>query len=167
VQTLDIKSKRAEASGHCTLTAAGDDVVYSAWKCTGVQGACEGEFTLTGGTGKFAGITGGGKLIVRAGPLRDCGQLVEWWGGQGCGRAGRMARTQVHDTRQVDGAIHLSGRKSMRRPAITLFVLIASIIVCLSIGTLDSLAWKRAPTNPRGAADPRGAAAPRGVYDPR
>jgi hypothetical protein len=66
VQTLDIKSKRAEASGHCTLTAAGDDVVYSAWKCTGVQGACEGEFTLTGGTGKFTGITGGGKMTVRA-----------------------------------------------------------------------------------------------------
>jgi hypothetical protein len=66
VQTLDIKSKKAEASGHCTLTATGDDVVYSAWQCTGVQGACEGELTLTGGTGKFAGITGGGKLIVRA-----------------------------------------------------------------------------------------------------
>ena len=66
VQTLDIKVKRAEASGHCTLTDAADDVVYSAWTCTGVQGACEGEFTLTGGTGKFAGITGGGKLRVRA-----------------------------------------------------------------------------------------------------
>jgi hypothetical protein len=66
VQTLDTKAKRAEASGHCTLTDAGDDVVYSTWKCTGVQGVCEGDFTLTGGTGQFAGITGGGKLIVRA-----------------------------------------------------------------------------------------------------
>jgi hypothetical protein len=66
VQTLDTKAKRAEASGHCTLTGAGDDVVYSAWTCTGVQGTCEGEFTLTGGTGKFAGIAGGGKLMVRA-----------------------------------------------------------------------------------------------------
>ena len=66
VQTLDTKAKHAEASGHCTLTDAGDDMVYSAWKCTGVQGACEGEFTLTGGTGKFAGITGGSKLMVRA-----------------------------------------------------------------------------------------------------
>ena len=28
--------------------------------------ACEGEFTRTGGTGKFTGITGGGKLVVRA-----------------------------------------------------------------------------------------------------
>jgi hypothetical protein len=66
VQTQDTKAKHAEASGHCTLTDAGADVVYSAWTCTGVQGACEGEFTLTGGTGKFAGITGGGKLMVRA-----------------------------------------------------------------------------------------------------
>jgi hypothetical protein len=38
VQTLDAKSKRADASGHCTLTATGDDVVYSAWKCTGYRG---------------------------------------------------------------------------------------------------------------------------------
>ena len=66
VQTLDTKAKHAEASGYCTLTDAGDDMIYSAWKCTGVRGACEGEFTLTGGTGKFAGITGGSKLIVRA-----------------------------------------------------------------------------------------------------
>ena len=66
VQILDIKAKRAEASGHCTLTGAGDDVVYSAWTCTGVQGACEGEFTLTGGTGEFTSIGGGGKLRVRA-----------------------------------------------------------------------------------------------------
>jgi hypothetical protein len=66
VQTLDTQSQRAEASGHCTLSDDDDDVVYSTWKCTGEQGACEGEFTLTGGTGKFAGITGGGKLIVRA-----------------------------------------------------------------------------------------------------
>jgi hypothetical protein len=66
VQTLDTKAKRTDTSGHCTLTDAGEDVIYSAWKCTGVQGACEGEFTLTGGTGKFAGITGGGKLVMRA-----------------------------------------------------------------------------------------------------
>jgi hypothetical protein len=99
VQTLDAKSKRAEASRHCTLTATGDDVVYSAWTCTGVQGACEGEFTLTGGTGKFAGITGGGKLVVRAALSETAAKLVTRRGGQGCGRAGRMARTQVHDTR--------------------------------------------------------------------
>jgi hypothetical protein len=90
VQILDAKAKKAEASGHCTLTATGDDVVYSAWKCTGVQGACEGEFTLTSGTGKFAGITGGGKMIVRAalhetaaslsrgGVVRDAAGLAVW-----------------------------------------------------------------------------------------
>jgi hypothetical protein len=66
VQNLDTKSKRAEANGHCTFTDADNDVAYSTWTCTGVQGACEGEFTLAGGTGKFAGIMGGGKLMVRA-----------------------------------------------------------------------------------------------------
>lgn len=51
----------------------------------------------------------------------------------------------------------------MRRPAITLFILIASTIVCLSVGAPGCLARvaARAPANPRGAADPRG------VYDPR
>jgi len=31
-----------------------------------VPGTCEWAFTLTGGTGKFKGISGGGKIIVRA-----------------------------------------------------------------------------------------------------
>jgi hypothetical protein len=66
VQTLDTKSKHAEATGHCTFAAAGGELIYSTWKCAGVQGVCEGELTLTGGTGKFAGITGGGKMAVRA-----------------------------------------------------------------------------------------------------
>ena len=66
VQTLDTKSKRAEANGHCTFADAADDVVYSTLTCTGGHGSCEGQLVLTGGTGKFAGITGGGKLTVRA-----------------------------------------------------------------------------------------------------
>jgi hypothetical protein len=86
VQTLDTKAKKAEASGHCTLTATGDDVVYSAWTCTGVQGACEGEFTLTGGTGKFTGITGGGKFIVRAALTETAASLSR--GGVVSGAAG-------------------------------------------------------------------------------
>ena len=38
VQILDIKAKRAEASGHCTFTGAGDDVVYSAGHALGCKG---------------------------------------------------------------------------------------------------------------------------------
>jgi hypothetical protein len=89
-QTLDLKAKRAEGNGYCTLMATDNDVAYSAWKCTGAQGACEGDFTLTGGTGKFAGITSGGKFTVRAvlaetaaslsegGVVRDAAGLAVW-----------------------------------------------------------------------------------------
>jgi len=66
VEYLDIKAKRAEANGHCTFMDADNDVAYSTLTCTGGHGTCEGEFTFTGGAGKFAGITGGGKLTVRA-----------------------------------------------------------------------------------------------------
>lgn len=66
VQVLDTTLKRGEATGHCIFTGPGDDVIYSDWTCAGVPGACEGEFTLTGGTGRFQGISGGGKLVVRA-----------------------------------------------------------------------------------------------------
>ena len=57
----------------------------------------------------------------------------------------------------------------MRRLAITLFILVVNIIVCLSVGAPDSLARvaARAPADPRGIADPRGVADPRGIADPR
>jgi hypothetical protein len=57
----------------------------------------------------------------------------------------------------------------MRRPVVTLWTLIVSTIVCLSVGAPDSLARvvARAPANPRGVADPRGVYDPRGRYDPR
>lgn len=75
VQNLDIKAKKGEASGHCTFTDADDDEVYSEWRCAGVPGACEGDFTITGGTGKFEGITGGGKLLVRAALVETAASL--------------------------------------------------------------------------------------------
>jgi hypothetical protein len=52
----------------------------------GIQGACEGEFTLTGGTGKFAGITGGGKFVVRAALAETATSLTR--GGVVSGAAG-------------------------------------------------------------------------------
>jgi len=43
----------------------------------------------------------------------------------------------------------------MRRPVVTLLIFVVSTMVCLSVGTPDSLAQQRAPANPRGVADPR------------
>ena len=68
-QQLDLKSRKTSGSGHCMITASGGDTVYAKWTCTGVLGGCKGDFKLTGGTGKFKGITGSSKFIVRS-PLR-------------------------------------------------------------------------------------------------
>ena len=65
VQVLDTKTRRGEASGHCTFTDGDDHVVYSEWKCTGASGVYTGELMITGGTGKFEGISGGGPMLVR------------------------------------------------------------------------------------------------------
>jgi hypothetical protein len=46
-------------AGLCTIVAhEGKDVAYAQWKCTGTLNECEGEFTFTGGTGGFSGISG-------------------------------------------------------------------------------------------------------------
>ncbi len=65
VQTIDTDTKESGAHGHCVITDDEDNLVYSEWKCEGTVGACEGDFKITGGAGKFEGISGGGKMMVR------------------------------------------------------------------------------------------------------
>jgi len=60
LQTLDVKARRVEARGHCTFADADNDAIYSTLACTGGHGACEGELSFTGGTGKFAGSRAAG-----------------------------------------------------------------------------------------------------------
>ena len=69
LQKLDLKSGTTEASGHCEITASSEDVLYAKLSCKGEVGTCVGEFTLTDGAGKFAGVSGSGKLKVRS-PIR-------------------------------------------------------------------------------------------------
>lgn len=66
VVNIDLKTGKAEASGHCIITDGETNVVYSKWNCSGVPGACDGELTITGGSGRYEGITGGGKMVIRA-----------------------------------------------------------------------------------------------------
>ncbi len=45
--------------GLCTMIAhEGKDIAYGAWKCTGTLKECVGDFTFTGGSGGFTGISG-------------------------------------------------------------------------------------------------------------
>ncbi len=66
VQDIDGASKRTSATGSCVITVSSEDVVFAEMSCEGVAGMCKGDFTLTSGTGRFAGISGSGKMTVRS-----------------------------------------------------------------------------------------------------
>ena len=69
MQELDLETGSTQATGHCQIIASPENVLYAKLSCKGKVGVCEGEFTLTDGEGKFAGVSGSGKLKVRS-PIR-------------------------------------------------------------------------------------------------
>ncbi len=53
--------------GQCAWEADDGDNVFAEWTCKGIHLiGCKGEFTLTGGTGRFEGVTGGGPMVLRS-----------------------------------------------------------------------------------------------------
>jgi hypothetical protein len=65
---IDLASERQTGSGHCVISNAEGERVYADWTCSGAHlMGCEGKFTLTGGTGAYAGIAGEGDMLVRSG----------------------------------------------------------------------------------------------------
>lgn len=53
-------------SGKCVIVGEPGDRVFAAWSCEGIRlVGCNGTFTITGGTGRFEGATGGGPLLSR------------------------------------------------------------------------------------------------------
>lgn len=65
---IDLASERQTGSGHCVISNADGERVYADWTCSGAHLlGCEGKFTLTAGTGAYAGITGQGDMLVRSG----------------------------------------------------------------------------------------------------
>jgi hypothetical protein len=85
---LDDNSQRA--LGQCVLTDLKDNRLYLDLTCAGTALAgCEGESTVTGGTGQFEHATGGGHFVVRSsahtfvikgdGTLKDSGTGVIFW----------------------------------------------------------------------------------------
>lgn len=51
--------------GHCIISNTEGERVYAEFSCTGDLEGCRGPFTITGGTGRFTGITGEGEMISR------------------------------------------------------------------------------------------------------
>lgn len=64
-QIIHVLSNRLESHGFCTIESPTGDSVYAEFTCNGEPGSCKGIFTLTGGTGRLAGITGQSDMIVR------------------------------------------------------------------------------------------------------
>jgi hypothetical protein len=68
---IGLQDGRQHGEGRCTITAQDGARIYAQITCTGVHlVGCNGELKLTGGTERFAGISGGGKATVR-GSLRQ------------------------------------------------------------------------------------------------
>jgi len=68
VLEVDINGGRQRGEGRCVMFAVRDTTseIYARWSCAGVhQVECRGQFVITGGSGRFAGITGQGEFRVR------------------------------------------------------------------------------------------------------
>jgi len=65
---IDLGTGGQTGEGRCVITTRGGDRVFARWTCTGVHlEGCGGRFTLTGGTGRFQGITGESEFVVKSG----------------------------------------------------------------------------------------------------
>lgn len=66
MQEINLETGVTVARGRCEVTASPDDVFYADLNCEGRVGECKGTFTVKSGEGRFAGISGSGKLRVRS-----------------------------------------------------------------------------------------------------
>jgi hypothetical protein len=65
---IDAESNNTRSEGRCAIYPKGSgEAVYAAYSCHGQVGSCAGRLDLTGGTGKFSGISGSGDMVSRTG----------------------------------------------------------------------------------------------------
>jgi hypothetical protein len=68
---VNVKDGTQEGKGRCTISAKDGSRAYAEMSCKGVHlVGCDGQFTFTGGTDRFEGLTGGGPITIRSG-LQD------------------------------------------------------------------------------------------------
>ncbi len=64
---IALDSGAQTGTGRCVMTAPDDARIFADFTCTGYHLiGCDGDFTFTGGTGRFEGISGGGRGVLRA-----------------------------------------------------------------------------------------------------
>ena len=66
VQDIDAADQSTSATGNCVIVDSPEDSAFAELTCEGIAGYCRGEFTLTGGTGRFSGVSGSGSMTVRS-----------------------------------------------------------------------------------------------------
>ncbi len=66
VQTIDGTDGSTSATGNCLIVVSTEDTVFAELTCEGIAGLCVGDFTITGGTGRFDGISGSGQMTIRS-----------------------------------------------------------------------------------------------------
>ncbi|WP_119302026.1 hypothetical protein [Dongia deserti] len=65
---VNLSDATQEGRGRCTISAKDGSRAYGEITCKGVHlVGCDGDFTFTGGTDRFAGISGGGPITIRSG----------------------------------------------------------------------------------------------------
>jgi len=65
---VNVKDGTQEGKGRCTISAKDGSRAYADISCKGVHMVgCNGDFTFTGGTDRFEGLTGGGPITIRSG----------------------------------------------------------------------------------------------------
>lgn len=65
--TINVETGEQEGTGQCTITAKDGSLVFADVTCRGFHlVGCKGDFTLSGGTERFSGITGGGPVTFRS-----------------------------------------------------------------------------------------------------
>jgi hypothetical protein len=63
---IDLTSGKQQATAHCQFLAQDGSSIFADLSCSGIHlVGCNGAMEITGGTGRFAGVTGGGKSIIR------------------------------------------------------------------------------------------------------
>ena len=66
IQDIDRESQKNTVSGNCTIIVSMEDAVFAELTCEGERGLCRGKVELTGGKGRFNGVSGSSKMVVRS-----------------------------------------------------------------------------------------------------
>lgn len=66
IEDISAKNGISKGTANCEISPGPGNTIYAELNCKGEPGVCRGTFELVDGVGRFAGISGRGKMIVRS-----------------------------------------------------------------------------------------------------